>query len=473
MQDNRLQKEKDPAFEDKAWMDMRKLLDTEMPVQKKERSLFWWWGSAGILLFVMAVSLYVFLNKKQARTFNEKNIAVKETPSSITKKEQEQIVPNRNDLTKNTETAELKIASIDETSFNKEKTKSQKTNDINDHLTIAQFNRASTNTIQKGTARSTALDNRIYPNVIIADDDLNLQNSNNNLRKALEEITHSSLGSPTFYKEELVKLVEEKEQVSIQNIPSLEIRSLPIESYKPTFPVQTIPNKSRMDWALVASLGTFKLTRFNEYAIGVKTTYQWHPKWRVGTGLNYHYFRFNGLVRNDKNINTFSVSEPEVDRSMDNMDSIEPANTTGAEASSDQEDNGDLATTEIEQTFIDPLALSGNGHYLSMPLFMEYEVSTRLKVDIGTAYYYKLTTSYDAVDNRIKPSSWTAFVGVGYEFTPYFDLRFSYERSWSKHRSNSVSTQLIDSNTIDYEFLDRAAISPLESRLKITGIWRF
>ncbi len=474
MQDNRLQKEKDPAFEDKAWMDMRRLLDKEMPVQKKERSILWWWGSAGILiLLVLLGSLFVFLNKKQASTYNRNNIAVNEH-ASVSTQEEQQVATSKKGVTKNTETEKQKIISIDQTKNPvQEQTKSLKTSERKETPNKNNQNKNLTNKILKGTAHSTALDNRIYPNVIIADDALNLQNSIIIPRKALEEITHSSLGSPTFNQEEKIPLVEKKELLTIQHMPSLEIMSLPIVSYQATFPVQAIPKKPRMDWALVASLGTFKLTRFNEYAIGLKTTYQWHPKWRIGTGLHYHYFRFNGLVKADNNANIFSVPEP--DRSMDSMDitADAPANTAGAGTSINEEQQEDVATSEIEQFFVDPLAISGNGHYLSMPLLVEYEISSRVKIDVGAAYYYQLTTSYNSVENRLKPSDWTTFLGMGYELTPYVDLRFSYERNWSKQRSNSVSTDFINVNTLDDAFSDRAAISPLESRFKISGIWRF
>ena len=54
----------------------------------------------------------------------------------------------------------------------------------------------------------------------------------------------------------------------------LELMDLPIIFNKTTFPKYAIPKRNRINLAVVASLGTFKLTRFNEYAVGLKATYQ-------------------------------------------------------------------------------------------------------------------------------------------------------------------------------------------------------
>ena len=466
MQDNRSQKEKDVAFENKAWMDMRKLLDKEMPVQKKkDRAFFWWWGNAVALLLLVTVgSVFIFLNSKELETVNGENIIVKEQSSIIPK--DEQVVPSEKCIAKSITTEEQKEVSIGKTTIRSKETKSLKIIEHNDTPNNTQINIETTNTEQQGTAHSSALDNRIYPNVIIDTTVVHLQRSTITPQKALGEIIHSSLGSPTFNKEEKVMLIEKKELLVILNIPSLEVMNLPTVSYKPTFPVQAIPKKKRMDWALVASLGTFKLTRFNEYAIGLKTTYQLQEKWRVGTGLNYHYFRLNGLVKADNDVNTFSLPQSEVDISMDNMDAA--ADTAGAGTStSEQEGSGSLPIPTVEESFIDPLALSGKVYYLSIPLFMEYKVSPNLKMDIGAAYYYRLASTFGDSEERLNQRDWTNFVGIAYEFSPHVNLRISYERNWSKKRSGLLDK--LESNANNFT----EVYSPLEGRVKLSGVWQF
>lgn len=466
MQDNRLQKEKDAAFEDKAWMDMRKLLDKEMPVRKKERAFFWWWGVSGVLLLLLMIgSWFVFNNQKQLEIFTEKTIVAKDKTSSITKKNKKALVLNKDGIEEKIKIEEKKIVSIKKDII--------RSNEEPKSLKIIKRSDKINNKIFKGTAHSTALENRIYPSIIIGDTSISLQNSVINPRKALEEITHSSLGSPIFNKKKMGSLIREKEQVALHRLPILELMDLPIVSYEPTFPEYIIPKKSRIDWAIVASLGTFKLTKFNEYSIGIKTQYEWHPKWRIGTGLNYHYFRLNGLVKVDNTMKSL----PEMETSRDTGDTSDDTGTgvspAGGAPDPNEEDMGDLPIPPTEQVSVDPFALSGQTQYLSIPLFMEYQVSSNIKLDVGTAFYYRLATSYESVEGRLKPHDWTSFVGIGYQFTPYFDLRLSYERNWSEKRSNAVNTNFID-NTNSYEdALLNKSFSPLEGSIKLSGAWRF
>ena len=136
--------------------------------------------------------------------------------------------------------------------------------------------------------------------------------------------------------------------------------------------------------------------------------------------------------------------------------------------------NGEvITTTGMEQIFVAPLALSGNVQYLSVPFFLEYQAYSNIKLDIGTAYYYQLASSYDSLEEQLKTQEWTTFVGIAYECSPSFGLRLSYERNWGKKRSDFLDTNFIRNadNMEETVFSDK--FSPLEGRIKLSGIWRF
>jgi len=443
MQDNRSQKKKEVAFEDKAWMDMRKLLDKEMPVRKKkDRFFFLWWGAAGlVLIFLIIGSLFIF-NKKQSDPFYDQHLVEREHSSSTPKKNKKEAMSSTNEIDRTTST--------------------ENNTTLPSGQTIVSYTKKQTSLITKseGTANSSVLENRINSSILIDPYDTS-QKSLVDSPKALEEITNSSLGSPPFYEKESLVNIGRKDQLALIILPTLDLMNLSIVSLSPAFPAPPISKKNRIDWSIATTLGTFKLTRLNEYAIGVKTTYQWRNQWRLGMGLNYHYFRLNGLVRANESINTIS---------QQNMDT-----TTGsAPATSPSEDTntGNLPTIEIEQVFLDSLALSSNVQYLSIPFFLEYQTFSKIKLDVGAAYYYRLATSYDSQDNRLKTQDWTSFIGIGYQYSSSFNLRFSYERNWSKKRSQLVDTDFITNSSFD-EMTTNKKISPLEGRFQLSGIWKF
>ena len=100
MQDNRSQKGKDGVFEDKAWMDMRELLDKEMPRKKKERILLYWWGLSGILLVLLIIGSFFIFNKNQSEKGNI--LAERKNSSIITNHDIEEVPMNKNELDRNT-----------------------------------------------------------------------------------------------------------------------------------------------------------------------------------------------------------------------------------------------------------------------------------------------------------------------------------------------------------------------------------
>jgi len=464
MQDNRSQKEKDGVFEDKAWMDMRKQLDKEMPVKKKKRVLLYWWGLSGILLVLLIIGSFFIFNKIQSE-FGKDNILVERKNSSITTNHDiEEVAMNKNEFYRNTVLEKHTTLPIDKVIVH--------SNQIPSSLEKEQHHN-SNNSTDEGTAHLLALENETYSNIITNDVAITLQNQNINTRETPEEITHPLVGNPNFNnKETITHPIVRKEQLGLNNLPILELMDLPTISSAPTFPLYTIPKRTRIDWSIAAALGTFKLTRLNEYAIGIKTTFQLNSNWHLGTGLNYHYFRLNGQVRTDEVMNTISQLD-DIDENMDPVDTTtDPLG--GVPTTSVDSNSGDLTTPiGMEQVFVDPLALRGNVQYLSVPFFLEYQFYSNIKLDIGAAYYYRLASSYDSLEEQLKTQEWTGFVGIGYECSPSFGLHLSYERNWGKKRSDFLDTNFVRNVNNMEEIVFSDKFSPIEGRIKLSGIWRF
>lgn len=458
MQDNRSQNGKDVAFEDKAWMDMRQQLDKEMPLKKKEQVILWWWGLSGILLVLLIIGSFFIFNKNQSEFLNGNILVERKNSSSTIKHDIQEVTINKNGLDRNALPEKSTILPIDKVIGH--------SNEIRSSLEKREQQHNSSHTIHEETTHLSALENETYPSIITNDVPITLQNLPINPRKALEEITHSLVASPNFNDKKTITPIVRREQVGLNNLPTLELLDLPIISSAPTFPLYTIPKRIRIDWAVAASVGTFKLTRLNEYAIGIKTAFQLNSSWHLGTGLNYHYFRLNGQVRTDEAINTMSQ--------LENMNTVDTTpDPAGSAPTTSVGNNSGNAPTGIEQVSVDPLALRGNVQYLSVPFFLEYQFYSSMKLDIGAAYYYRLASSYDSLEEQLRTQEWTSFVGIGYECSPSFGLRLSYERNWGKKRSDFLDTNFIRNADNMEETVFSDLFSPIEGRVKLSGIWRF
>ena len=120
-------------------------------------------------------------------------------------------------------------------------------------------------------------------------------------------------------------------------------------------------------------------------------------------------------------------------------------------------------------TEIDHLRNKGYIQYLTMPIAVEYQLTSKLQAYIGTNLYYGLSDSYKSLgreQTRLRRLDISTSTGMQYKIHPQVDLSIGYDIGWFEKRKNLVDP----SNPLPS--LNKT-FSPLEGRIQLKGDWRF
>ena len=459
------------AFEDRAWEDMRQLLDQEMPVRKEKRRLIWWWWgglvAVGLVAFIGLFFISPVLERENAAS--EQTII---SDKAISNHQEKIAVDQENRFIEN----KMKPVPVITDSEQMLKSESLKNTSIklpfpSTEPTKNEVSEGKIATILQGTA--VPLDNTIssLPNFsTVKTEEINTPEST--VLNTLEVITQEEVtSSPLVAKSDTI--TEFREKLSYHDLSILPITPAPLLEIPPIYPPlnKTItPLPSKWKWGLTATIGTFKLTRINEYGIGLFTSYQATSKWQFQTGFTYHFLRLNLLdstANLDKGQNTMDVLEVESDTSG------------GAETSptSEEGEEPSLPSTNVPEDnrggaiFQDTNVLLGIGrvHYLSMPLRIHYQLNSNFSVGAGTTMYYALQDSYDREGQSgasLRKWDLTSSIGVALQAHPSVQLQLNYERGWFQNRKN------LQGNATTVAGLD-GRYSPFMGRIRLSGIYVF
>ena len=431
MQDNRHRPDIDDAFENKSWMEMESILDQEMPVRKRKRRFIWWFFGVGILLLTGLV--YWGLPSYQNPDAPINN------PSSIVYQE-----VGKNDLS-NTQIEETFVAQEIPSIIKKDQEEAFRT---------------STNTTAN---EKSSFDKQVVDYPILSSNLSTTPSKKGIATDAVESyIALAEITQPTASERSIISNLGEFQRTiitlpyipvdpSLLLLPKRDIEV--IISSKPLIQ----PALKKWNWGMTGGVGTFKFTRPNEYQIGGFGQYALQNKWQLRVGLTYEYLRLNLLTDSSDRSLIFSAD----------MDSAEadPSMDTVGTAGNMEDDN----TPNQNFTEIDHLRNKGYIQYLTMPIAVEYQLTSKLQAYIGTNLYYGLSDSYKSLgreQTRLRRWDISTSTGMQYKIHPQVDLSIGYDIGWFEKRKNLVDP----SNPLPS--LNKT-FSPLEGRIQLKGYWRF
>jgi len=431
MQDNQHRSDIGEAFENKAWEDMESILNREMPVRKKKRRFLWWWLGSLLFLGVLGGMTWyrwtytpTFEKRLRPATINEKLPLAEENKTNTTNEIIAEEEINKSFLSKR------KIEDKVEASKNRTINHTPKTT-FNPSKYISDFDKERTPEFVDATSlvkitQPTDSGNALFPTEQIG--------------SGKDQIEFSYLESLPF-------------QITIPKRSI--IFGLPSKIVQPVTP-------QKLKWGLRGGVSTFNLVRVNEFFIGGFAQLPVKENWALQFGLEYKYLRTNLLTSSsDKSIldDTFS-SSPEVATAGGVADTDTP---TGGLPIENMDDRAVLDTNTGRLMEI------GNIQYLSMPIYVEHHLNTKLSANIGTTFHYAFLDSYESLgtmEMRLRRLDISSSVGLGYSFNQDIGVQLSYDRGWFEKRKelSNAANQL---PSLDKQY------SPLEGRLQLTGYWNF
>jgi len=453
MQDNKFHPDLDSAFEDKAWQDMRRQLDEEMPVRKKKRRfIFWWWlGSAVAVLILSASMIFMYsstASKKEHVSSSNKeviNSKIFEQQQAIIKNRPTQEASNQQTILNNTTTSKKSIKEPIK-QIPKDNQKKNRKIEKKSLLPIVNFNNSP---VQQDTDHFT--------------------NPVTN-PPTLVTITHAEQVAAPFSPTLDDDFTVNSTPLPLKELPILTKKGIsplpiPIVALEYTSPIiSPLRDTIHWQWGLQVALGTFKFNRFNEYSIGILASRQLSPKWRLQTGITYEYLRLNSL-------NT-SIAD-----SFQSLDESSPADNTSGTDSDSGTGGGSFGTTVSSDPNSDPfqdqlfgnLQEKGQIHYLNVPILLAYQLGSNFNINGGANFSYAFKDSYGALGtNAPRLQRWdiSAMLGGTYKVSSKLDLQLQYAVGlFEKRKALNLRENNLSSTGTQY--------SPLEGRIRFSGIWWF
>jgi len=431
MQDNKFHPDLGGAFEDKAWQDMRRQLDEEMPVPKKKRRfIFWWWLGSAVAVFILSASMifmysYKESSKEQVAPPNKEviNSKIFEQQQAILKTRPTQETSNQQAILKNTEISKESNKKLIKQSPKDNQKKSRKI-EKKSLLPIVTFNNSP---VKQHTDH--------FANPITNP-------------PTLVTITHAEQVAAPFSSTLDDNFTVNRAPLPLKELPILTKKGIsplliPIVALNTTSPIiLPIRDSTNWQWGLQATLGTFKFNRFNEYSIGILASRQLSPKWRLQTGIAYEYLRLNSL------------------------------NTADASLLSDQSANGTWVGSldgVFQISIVEKIKGKGRVHYLNVPVLLAYQLGPDFNINGGANFSYAFKDSYGSFGTdglRLRRWDISAAIGGAYKVSSKVTLQLQYEAGlFQKRKALLQEENNLPSKNIQY--------SPLEGRIRFSGIWWF
>jgi len=444
MQDNKFHPDLDSAFEDKAWQDMYRQLDEEMPVPKeKRRFIFWWWLGSAVAVLILSTSLifiysYKESSKEQVAPPNKEviNSKILDQHQAIIKNRPTQEASNQQAILNNTTISKPIKEPIKQTPKDNQK-KSRKT-EKKSLLPIVNFN-----------------------NSPVKQDTDHFANPITN-PPTLVTITYAEQVATPFSSTLDDNFTVNRAPLPLKELPILTKKGIsplliPIVALNTTSPIiLPIRDTTNWQWGLQATLGTFKFNRFNEYSIGILASRQLSPKWRLQTGITYEYLRLNSL-------NTAITDDALL------------SDQANSEADCASGNGGGFLGTTLD-AFQDPnvkiLKEKGRIHYLNVPVLLAYQLGPNFNINGGANLSYAFKDSYGALDGdalRLRRWDISAMLGGTYKVSSKLDLQLQYSVGlFEKRKAFNLGENNFSSADVRYK-----KYSPLEGRIRFSGIWWF
>lgn len=469
--------ESDPGFEEEAWGKMLKLLDKELPVERKRRRGGLWLFPLLLLIGISigGATMWYYLNSqtptlghlpidmtgKKLNTLTHKKIA--------TKKELTKTNNTSNSLTSTTTTTNSNA-----TSRHIETTKTTSASIFNKKTAITDRQKSIKNTIILPTStKSPAIptSSLVVDSLIQAIlEPIQTKSTKNAVSIALDPAIDKALGIP--------------ERLSNQDMALL---SLPNRFIN--FPSITSSKTQRsLCWGLVTGITANQNIKWQGFFAGVQTSYQFKPRWSINSGIQY-------AQQSIYDLNYEIVVPPivTIDSEIEDDDDIE----TTSDPSSDGTGFAETEAVIQDTSFYSIIPQEKHG-FIELPLNVDYHFVSRWTITLGAQLTYRLgeintrfqdatisgqvstdfpldidNSSYDynaLMVSEPKLQKWQVQPTISLSWKANYNLRFLLQykinKNWTKVNTQSAKATEFNNQT-SRAIEKESALTPLEHNFRL------
>ncbi len=430
MQDKNLHIDK--KFTNQAWMEMKRLLDQELPVDKENnRHPFFWWYSGAAVLAASTIAFFVFFN---FNTLKNKPENIQNTPTIISENNQKnKEIINENDLMANNSSEAI-------TDYNqKDKTieiKEDKNITKNEKTVLQKLNKfTNENNIKNSTENQPS--KFIEKNIAQKEIDIaEIKKSTTKQKQILEENNFTEINS--------TESVQPSDKHEINHLAQIPIKGL--ENHNSPELTITPTNKfGKSSRLLVYATSIFRIGKGTRgIGAGVSKTIELkNKKWWVETGLGYSYLSqpLSYVVEQDINPATSDPTNVLIDYGFGNENTVReednnivnspmlpPPNTNNLEKLKLHYLNVPITINrKIGRFFIsgglqtDILLHATNGN-INGGLFKDLNLSKNEQADLTLGSQLEQNSKTEPYSNI----DLSGIIGGGYMFTKNASVKFSY-----------------------------------------------
>lgn len=453
----------DDQFTERAWGEMSKVLDKELPVKKKNRTIFFFlFGAAALLLLGVLYFANVEEEVKYQRPTIQKQLTEKNEGAKSNNTAQNKII----DVIKIEAKEKVNTLALDkDTKDSFESTPNTKLVEHQNNQSAGSLEEEIT-TIKAKLNHEAIVSNELHkvisqinvPKIIsqnknidaknieekeeVLTDAVSLDENKKEVQKdpivMLEEKQEKAetkiLEKEEIAKEEITKtkenlLAEEKLNAATENLLNDESKVEEVAAEEEKIKVKA--NK----WTLGLRTNIFVNPEFNnieDWTVGTLLTFDLGKKFKIGTGPAYTY-SVSKLDNNDKGDQIFGAQTGDDNMEMDTTDTSTPS-TSG---SGDPDGN--------QGGFTPGLSVIKNQlkvHYLDLPLFLQFNLNKRIGLELGGGTMIKLSS-----DQTEELKNLVLYTKAGFNFNINKHLSLSAQYKFT-------STRFKNQNNFDNRNLD-------------------